>query len=533
MSLDFVSYPSHRMPLVAEQGVVATSHPLAAQAGLAMLQAGGTAIDAAIAAASTLTVVEPTSNGLGGDAFALVWDGQRLHGLNGSGRAPAALSREYLQHAGHQEMPTFGWLSVTVPGAVAAWQDLHTRFGRLPFEQILAPALHYAEHGHAVTPVVARNWALAVRAAHERRDPMYAGFLPTFAPSGAAPRMGERFVSAGHARTLHLIAQQGARAFYQGEIAEAISAFAQQTGGVLSLDDLAAHTSTWVDPISTEYRGYTVCEIPPNGQGIAALMALGILEGYDLSRLPRDSAQSYHLQIEAMKLAFADAYRYVADPSHADVPTNGLLDTAYLAQRRALIGDTAQSYGPGNPPRGGTVYLCASDSEGRMISMIQSNFMGFGSGVVVPDWGIALQNRGAGFSLQAEHPNALEPNKRPYHTIIPGFLLRDGKAVGPFGVMGGHMQPQGHTQVMVNTLDYGLNPQAALDAPRWRLDGEVLVLEQHTSRAVIDGLIARGHTVKIDADNTGFGRGQAIWRLESGAYIAGSESRCDGCSVGY
>jgi gamma-glutamyltranspeptidase/glutathione hydrolase len=533
MTIDLMSYPSRRTPLVAGNGVVATSHPLAAQAGLAMLQAGGTAVDAAVATAIALTVLEPTSNGIGSDAFAIVWDGERLHGLNGSGRAPAALTPEAVERAGYREVPEFGWLSVTVPGAVAAWQDLHARFGKLPFAQLFAPAIAYAERGFPVAQVVARNWARRVAAERRRGEPMYAGFMPTFAPGGAAPRAGDRFVSPGHARALRLLAERGAAAFYTGEIAQAIAGFARETGGPLSADDLAAHTSTWVEPISMRYRDHTVYELPPNGQGLAALIGLGILDGLNLGQMPRDSAAAYHLQIEAMKLAFADAHRYIADPEHAEVPVRGLLDPGYLAARRALIGDTARMPEPGAPPRGGTVYLCAADGEGRMISMIQSNFSGFGSGVVIPGWGIALQNRGSAFTLEPGHPNRLEPGKRPYHTIIPAFLMRDGKPVGPFGVMGGHMQPQGHIQVAINTIDYGMNPQAALDAPRWRVDNDIVQIELETPHHVLDGLSARGHKLQLEADHGLFGRGQAIWRMGSGAYIAGSEARCDGCAVGW
>jgi gamma-glutamyltranspeptidase/glutathione hydrolase len=533
MNLDLTTYPTRRTPLVAGNGVVATSQPLAAQAGLAMLQAGGTAVDAAVATAVALTVLEPTSNGIGGDAFAIVWDGERLHGLNGSGRAPAALTPDAVARAGHVQMPGVGWLTVTVPGAPAAWHDLHARFGRLPFEQVLAPAIAYAERGYPVSPIVARGWARGVAAARLRHDPMFAGFLPTFAPGGAAPAAGERFTSPGHVRALRLIAERGAREFYQGQIAEAIAAFAQETGGLLTAGDLASHTSTWVEPISVDYSGYTIWELPPNGQGLAALLALGILEGLDLAQHPRDTAASYHLQIEAMKLAFADAHRYIADPERAEVPVRGLLDPAYLAARRALIGPSAGDFGPGEPARGGTVYLCAADGEGRMISMIQSNYAGFGSGVVVPGWGIALQNRGSGFTLEPDHPNRLEPGKRPYHTIIPAFLTRGGQPIGPFGVMGGHMQPQGHIQVAINTIDYSMNPQAALDAPRWRVEGNTVLVELETPRPVIEGLLARGHTVHVEPATGGFGNGQAIWRLPSGAYAAGSEPRCDGRAVGW
>lgn len=537
MNIDFGTnpYPSRRTPLFAANGVVATSHPMAAQAGLSMLQAGGTAVDAAVATAVALTVLEPTSNGIGGDAFALVWDGAQIHGLNGSGRAPAALTIDAVQRAGHTTMPWAGWLPVTVPGAPAAWEDLHARFGKLPFAQVLAPAIAYARHGAVAPPVVARFWAQAVAAARERTEPEFAGFLSTFAPHGSAPGGGELFVSPGHARSLQLIAEQGAAAFYQNEIAAAIVEFAKRTGGLLTADDLAAHRSTWVEPIGMEYRGHTVWEIPPNGQGLAALMALGMLEGFEPAHHPRDSAENYHLQIEAMKLAFADAHRYIADPECVAVPTRGLLDLDYIASRRALIGPVARTAEPGTPPQGGTVYLCATDRDGMMVSMIQSNYAGFGSGVVVPNWGIALHNRGSGFRLDPNHPNVLEPGKRPYHTIIPGFLTRDGQAVGPFGVMGGHMQPQGHVQIIANTLDYDMNPQAALDAPRWMVVENTVYVEQETAAMIVGGLAERGHDIHYATEpgGFGFGRGQIIWRLPSGAYAAGSEVRCDGCAVGW
>jgi gamma-glutamyltranspeptidase/glutathione hydrolase len=535
MNIDLLTFPyaSRRIPLLAGNGVVATSHPLAAQAGLTMLQAGGTAVDAAIATAAALTVLEPTSNGIGGDAFALVWDGTQLHGLNGSGRAPARLTVEAIHQAGHTQIPPTGWFSVTVPGAPAAWHDLHERFGVLPFTQLFEPAITYAEEGHPVAPVVARNWALGVTHARQLSGPMYAGFLPTFAPHGSAPTAGSRFVSPTHARTLRHIAASGGRDFYEGEIARALVAFAERTDGLLTLADLAGHTSTWVRPISISYHDYEVWEIPPNGQGLAALMTLGMLEKLDMTHYPRDSASSYHLQIEAMKLAFADAYRYIADPEHADVPVSGLLDADYLARRSSQIRSTARPADPGQPPRGGTVYLSAADRNGHMISMIQSNFWGFGSGIVIPDWGIALHNRGYGFNLDPGHPNSLKPGKRPYHTIIPAFLTRKGQPVGPFGVMGGDMQPQGHTQMVINTLDYGMNPQAALDAPRWRVAADTVYIELETPQHIIEGLEARGHTVCVLAEPGSFGRGQIIWRLPSGAYIAGSEPRCDGCAVGW
>lgn len=536
MQYDLLRFPyaARRVPLIAANGVVATSHPLASQAGLAMLQAGGTAVDAAIAVAACLTVLEPTSNGLGGDGFALIWDGATLHGINGSGRAPAALSVEALQRAGHAQVPAYGWLPVTVPGVVQLWGDMHARFGTLPLEQVFGPAIAYAAGGAPVAPLVSHFWQQGVAAALNREGPEFAAFLETFAPAGRAPHAGERFYAPDHARTLRLLAREGVRAFYEGEIAAAIATFSAQTGGLLSADDLAAHRSEWVTPITTDYAGYTVAEIPPNGQGIAALLALGLLDGLALERYPRDSVESYHLQIEAMKLAFADVFAYVGDPAMASIPVAALLDRERLAARRSLIGPSAQDFGPGELPQGGTVYFCTADSAGRMVSMIQSTFMGFGSGVVIPGWGIALHDRGYSFVTTPGHPNRLEPGKRPFHTIIPGFLLKDGRPIGPFGLMGAHMQPQGHTQVIVNSLSYGMHPQAALDAPRWRWERDGTVhLELETPRHIVEGLAARGHQVQVDATVGPFGRGQIIWRLASGAYVAGSEARCDGCAVGW
>ncbi|OAN37118.1 gamma-glutamyltransferase [Chloroflexus islandicus] len=534
LNLHHFPYPGRRVPVVAERGVVASSHPLASQAGMQVLQAGGNAVDAAIATAAALTVLEPTSNGLGGDGFALIWAGNTLHGINGSGAAPAALTAEALAAAGHAEMPVHGWWPVTVPGVVRLWGDMHERFGRLPLAQVLAPAIAYAEEGAPAPPMVAYFWARGVAAAHARTGPEFAGFLPTFSLDGRAPRPGERFVSPGHARTLRLIARHGADVFYHGEIAAAIDRFARATGGLLRAEDLATHRSEWVTPITMQYRGYTVHEIPPNGQGIAALMALGILDHVDLARFPRESADAFHWQVEAMKLAFADAFAYVADPAKAPVPVAQMLDRDRLAARSRLIGARAQDYGPAALPKGGTVYFATADRDGMMVSMIQSTYMGFGSGVVVPEYGIALHNRGCGFVVDPSHPNHVAPGKRPFHTIIPGFLSKDGAPIGPFGVMGAHMQPQGHTQVIVNTLDYGLHPQAALDAPRWRWERDgTLRLELETPRHVIEGLAARGHQVAVESELGGFGRGQVIWRLPSGCYVAGTEPRCDGLAVGW
>ena len=528
-------YPSRRMPLLAARGVVATSEPLAAQAGLRMLLQGGNAVDAALATAISLTVLEPTSNGIGSDAFALVWDGSTLHGLNGSGRAPATHDLDLFQRLGLETMPPRVWLPVTVPGAPAAWHDLHARFGRLPFAALFEPAIAYAQEGFPPGPVTAAGWSHAAKAyALSNTTPEFAPWFETFAPRGRGPRPGEVWTLPDHAATLRRIAAEGAADVYHGALAGRMVRFAEETGGYLTRADLAAHTSSWVEPIGASYHGYEVWEIPPNGQGIGALAALNILEGCDLAARPRESAQSYHLQIEAMKLAFADSLAYVADPEQVDVPIRGLLDKEYAARRRALIGERALDPVAGEPPRGGTVYLCAADGDGMMVSFIQSNYMGFGSGIVVPGTGIALQNRGANFVLDPTHPNRVAPGKRPYHTIIPAFLTRGGAAVGPFGVMGGFMQPQGHVQMVVNGVDYGMNPQVSLDAPRWQwLGGKRIELEAAAPREVREGLAARGHEVTVQRNAASFGRGQIIRRLASGAYVAGSEPRADGCAVGY
>ena len=426
-------HPLSRRSMFGRRGAVATSQPLAAQAGMSILQAGGNAVDAALATAIALTVVEPTMNGIGADAFALVWADGALHGLNASGRSAALATLD--RYAGLSEVPDLGWLAVTTPGAVSAWAALHERFGRAPFESLFEPAIAYAEQGYAVSPVVAQGWkSSAASYAAGAVGPEFAGWAPTFTPSGRAPRAGDVVRLADHAVTLRSIAATRGRAFYEGELAEAIDAFSVATGGLLRGDDLAAHVPEWVDPLGTTYQGYGVWEIPPNGHGISALAALNIVEGFDLGPDSGDDPYAWHVQIEAMKLAYADAFAYVADPDHADVPIAGMVDKAYAATRRSLITDRAAVPGPGDPPRGGTVYLCAADGDGTMVSFIQSNYAGFGSGIVVPGTGIALQNRGANFTLDPNHPNVVAPRKRPYHTIIPGFLTRDGEPVGPFGV---------------------------------------------------------------------------------------------------
>jgi gamma-glutamyltranspeptidase/glutathione hydrolase len=504
---------------------VATSQPLAASAGLAVLRRGGTAVDAALATAITLTVVQPGSNDIGGDLFAIVWDGTALHGLNASGRSPATLTRSHIRGS---SVPARGWPPVTVPGAPAGWRDLHTRFGALPFADLFTDAIGYAAEGYPVSPRVAAHWRTSVALHAALAGPEFAEWGRVFTVDGRAPAAGQRFRSPDKARALRLIADSGAAEFYHGEIATALERYAADTGGLLTAADLAAHTSTWVDPIGVRYHGYDVWELPPNGQGIVALMALQMLDG-----LVGAAELRTHQQIEAVKLAFADAFAYVADPDAASVPVAGLLDPAYAAARRALIGQRALVPEPGTPARGGTVYLCAADANGMAVSLIQSNYMGFGAHVVVPGYGFGLQNRGAGFVLEPGHPNEVAGGKRPFHTIIPGFLTREGRPVGPFGVMGGHMQPQGHVQLVMSTVDGGRDPQAALDEPRWYWpQGRRLLVEPEFDAGLVRALRARGHDVIVDGGSW-YGYGQAIWYRPDGGYVAGSEPRADGAALGY
>jgi gamma-glutamyltranspeptidase/glutathione hydrolase len=519
-------YFSQRMPILAAN-VVATSQPLAAQAGMRMLLKGGNAADAIVATAITLTVVEPTMNGIGSDAFALLWDGGRLHGLNGSGRAPAAWTPE--RFAGRSEMPNSGWDTVTVPGAVSAWVEVSRRFGKLPFAALFEPAIEYADRGYLVSPLVARQWAGQIERLADQP-----GFAQAFMPGGRAPRAGERFRFPDQARTLRLIAETGGEAFYRGALAEQITAASRAGGGAMSMADLGEHRADWVEPISHAYRALHLHEIPPNGQGITSLIALGILQHFDLASHAPESVDSLHLQIEAMKLAFADVYRWVGDPGHMPLAAAELLDPGYLKQRAARIDRLrAQEYGPGAPPRSGTVYLTAADASGMMVSFIQSNYKGFGSGVVVPGTGISLQNRGACFRLDAGHPNQVGPRKRPFHTIIPGFVTHGAEPLMSFGVMGADMQPQGHLQMMVRLADYGQNPQAAADAPRWKVlpDGSTIA-EHHMPTAAVAGLAARGHRIHQTERWTEYGAAQLIYRVDGG-YLAASEPRRDGQAVGF
>lgn len=523
-------YPSSRSPVLG-RNVVATSQPLAAQAGLAMLAKGGTAADAAVAAAMVMTVVEPTGCGVGSDAFALYWDGSSLHGLDASGRAPAAWTPE--RFAGRQDMPQRGWDAVSVPGVVSGWIALHERHGRLPLEIVAEPALRYARDGFAVSPVIAVLWANGARQLGDQP-----GFAEHFMPDGAAPKAGQIVRRPDLADTLQdIVATRGA-SFYRGRLGEKMAAHAALHGGGLTLADLDAHRADWVKPISVGFRKAAVQEIPPAGQGIAALMALGLLENFDLESHGVDSVETTHLMIEAIKLALADAEQHIGDVDAMTVSAADLLSPAYLAERRRLI-DPALAGLPayGAPRPGGTIYLCAADAEGRMASFIQSNYMGFGSGVVVPGTGISLQNRGAGFSLKAGHPNQVGPGKRPFHTIIPGFATtRDGAhPLMSFGVMGGPMQAQGHLQMAVRVLAYGQNPQAAADAPRWRVaGGRKVVVEANFDPDLAQGLADLGHEVVRETPDAvfGFGGAQMIVCGEDG-YIAGSDPRKDGQAVAF
>jgi gamma-glutamyltranspeptidase/glutathione hydrolase len=520
-------YASQRMPLLAANAV-ATSQPLAAQAGLRMLLRSGNAADAIVAAAVALTVVEPVMNGIGGDGFAIVWDGERLHGLNASGHSPAAWTPE--RFAGRSAMPVTGWDCVTVPGVVSAWVTISERFGKLPFAELLDPAIEYAERGFLVSPTVARQWANQVE--QFRSQP---GFAEAFMPGGRAPRAGELFCLPAQARTLSEIARSRGESFYRGVLAERIAAASAVQGGAMTTEDLAAHQPDWVEPISQAYRGVRLHEIPPSGQGIAALIALGILEQFDLGSLAPESPESLHLQIEAMKLAFADIYRHVADPRYMAVSPAQMLDPGYLEQRAARIDrKRAQDFGAGAPPQSGTVYLTAADASGMMVSYIQSNYNGFGSGLVVPDTGIALQNRGACFNLVAGHPNQVGPRKRPFHTIIPAFVTRDARALMSFGVMGADMQAQGHVQIMSHMMDYGRNPQAAADAPRWKvMPDKRIIVESHMPAAAVAGLAELGHDIRpVERWNMSFGSAQLIYRIDGG-YVAASEPRRDGQAVGF
>lgn len=530
MNIDWNNPYASARSAVMGRNVVSTSQPLAAQAGLRMLQAGGNAVDAALAAAMALTVVEPTGCGLGSDAFAIVWDGKELHGLNASGRSPAAWSADRFK--GHDVMPSEGWDTVTVPGAVSAWSALSRRFGRLPFADLAAPAIAFARRGFPVSPIIASLWALG---ADRLRD--QPGFAECFLPQGRAPHASELFRSEAHARTLEAIADTHGEAFYRGSLAQAMAAHAKACGGVMTEEDLANHSADWCGTLAQPFAGSVVHEIPPNGQGIAALMAMGMLEALGVGQHPVDHVDTVHCAIEAMKLALADLEHYNADPASMRVSPSALLDASYLADRARLIDlHRAGDPGHGAPKPGGTVYVAAADAGGMMVSFIQSNYMGFGSGVVVPGTGISLQNRGNGFTLKPGHANEVGSGKRPSHTIIPAFAMHaDGTPQMAFGVMGGPMQSQGHLQMALRVLRYGQNPQAAADAPRWRVTGgRGVAVEPGFDPEVIRALAARGHSIQVEGGNGvfAFGGAQLILK-QGGAYVAGSDPRKDGQAVAY
>ena len=537
-----------RSPILAPHAMVATSQPLAVQVGLDILKAGGHAVDAAIAVNAMLGLVEPMSCGIGGDLFAMVWDTkeERLVGLNGSGRAPAAFTRSAMAERGLDRIPLRGPLAWTVPGCVDAWYTLHERYGRLPMQELLTPTVEYAETGFPVSPVIASMWAQDAELL--AADP---GAREAFLPDDQAPSAGDRVRNAGLASTLRTLMEGGRDAFYLGPIAERIDACSQETGGLLRQEDLAAHTSTWVAPVSINYRGFDIWELPPNTQGIAALQILAILRGYDLSSLAPNSAEVLHLLIEAKKLAYADRAHFYADPEWADVPTLELITEAYAAKQRRRIAPerAALEFSHGDPKlrNGDTVYLTVVDKDRNAVSFIQSIYHGFGSGVAPRGGGFVLQNRGHLFHLDPNHANRLEPGKRPFHTIIPGFVTQSGHPVFSFGVMGGDMQPQGHAQVLVNMIDFGMDPQAAGDALRFRhdgsatpigdamFDGGTVNLEPGIPETVIDELRAKGHRIQIqDGGFGGFGGYQGIWiDPQTGMLHGGTERRKDGCAAGY
>jgi len=527
-------YQLSRYSVTAKNGMVCSSSALASSAGLEILKKGGNAVDAAIATAAVLTVVEPVSNGLGGDAFAIVWMKEKLHGLNASGYSPKELTIDKLESLGYKEMPKHGWIPVTVPGQPKAWSELSKKFGELSLKEVLEPAIRYAEEGYPVSAVVSYLWNKYVtRDSKEfNNKPEFNEWFKTFTKNGEPYLFGEVVKFPNHAKTLRLIAETNSDAFYKGEIADKIIEQSNRDGGFISKDDLKEYEVEWVEPISINYKGYDVFEIPPNGQGIVALMALNILKNFDFN--DRDCVDTVHKQFEAIKMAFQDAYKNVTDAKYMTVDYDYFLSDEYGKKRSNEIGKFAKCPEPIETPKSGTVYLCAADCDGNMISYIQSNYMSFGSGIVIEDYGIALQNRGYDFSLDRNHINALKPRKKSFHTIIPGFLMKDGKPIGPFGVMGGYMQPQGHVQVIMNLIDFNLNPQMCLDAPRWQWKNNLYFdVEPDYPKEVISELRKRGHEIFEAENKYSFGRGEMIIKLSNKVYIGACESRTDGSVACY
>ena len=538
-----------RSEVIAKNGMAATSHPLATEIAVDILKKGGNAVDAAIAANAALGLMEPTGSGIGGDLFAIVWDAKKkiLSGLNSSGRSPKSLTLDEFRRLGHEYVPERGPLSVSVPGAVAGWFELHDKFGRLPMSDLLQPAIDYANNGFPVTEVIAYSW--------ERNAEIlgkFDGFAETFMPGGKVPVKGQVFKNPRLAKTYSIIASKGRDGFYKGDVAKTIAAYMKRQGGYLTAADLATHDAQWIEPVSTDYRGYTLWELPPNVQGIAALQILNLLEPYNLSKMGYGSADYLHVFTEAKKIVYEDRAKYYADMRFVDVPVAGLISKSYAKERGKLIDMTraAKSYPSGDPlgaaaiEHGDTIYLTTADADGNMVSLIQSNYMGMGSGMTPDDLGFILQNRGALFALEKDHANVFEPGKRPFHTIIPAFVTKDGAPHMSFGVMGGAYQPQGHAQILINVIDFGMNLQNAGDAPRMRhygtsqptgqlmTDGGTLNLENGFTDSVVDELKNRGHTVIVGEGF--FGGYQAIKKdTEAGTYIGASESRKDGHAAGY
>jgi len=535
-----------RSEVIAPSAMAATSHPLATQIALGILKQGGNAIDAAIAANAALGLMEPTSNGIGGDLFAIVWDAKTksLYGLNASGRSPKSLTRDWFAENDVQKIPPYGPLPVSVPGAVDGWFELHGRFGKLPMKAILQPTIDYARNGHPVHETIQHYWNIYVARLSD-----YPGFVEQMTVDGRAPQVGEMWKNSNLANTLERIANEGRDVFYRGDIARVIGEFMQANGGFLSYEDMAAHHSSWVEPISTNYRGYDIWELPPNGQGLAALQILNILELHDVAAMGSGSANYIHLFLEAKKLAFEDRARFYADPSYMDVAVERLVSKEYAAERNKLIDmqNAAKEFPHGDPEvlrDGDTIYLTTADAEGNMVSLIQSNYRGMGSGMTPPGLGFVLQDRGELFNLQAGHPNTFEPGKLPFHTIIPSFITKDGKPFISFGLMGGGMQPQGHAQVVVNLIDFQMGLQEAGDAPRVHhsgsseptgelmSDGGIANLETGIDYDVIRELMARGHNIQFARGP--YGGYQAIMKHpEFGVYVGASESRKDGQAAGY
>jgi len=528
------AYPSHRNIIYARHAMACTSVPLGAQIGLDVMKAGGNAVDAAVAMAAAMPLLEPTGNGLGSDCFALVWveREKKLYGLNASGVAPMALTADTVRSKGNDAMPKEGWLPTMVPGAPAGWAELNRRFGTKTLKELFAPAIAYAREGYPVPVNVAKQWESDSRriAGAMAKDPApHAYWWKSFMKQDGTPyRAGDLFRWEAYAATMEELAATDCESYYRGALMEKIVAFSQETGGYFCEADFQNYHPEWVEPITADYKGYTVCEIPPNGHGITVLMALNILKGLELPA-EKDCAETYHKILESIKLAFADTKTYVADPRYMKTKVEDMLSEEYAARRRALISDRALMPEAGDPSCGGTIYLCTADPEGNMVSFIQSNYITFGAGVAIPGTGISFQNRGANFSLDPGSDNCLAGGKKSYHTIIPGFLLKDGEAVGPFGVMGAFMQPQGHVLVAVNTVDYHMNPQECLDAPRMQwIGGKHIQLEREVPAHVAHKLAEMGHQVEIVNTNISMGRGQIIWRTENGLLVGGTEPRCDG-----